>query len=741
MAICNVARSWIAERNERRARRKKRAFLVENLLPRNRGAWRLAAQDGSCGGARTMSTSRVSEEDQLEEIPPSLSGDPLPDDVDAGQPPSRLGRRLSGFKSALFGRARDLHDRRIFHEISLIPFLAWVGLGADGLSSSAYGPEEAFRTLGSHTYLAIGLALLTGFTVLVISAAYRGIIEDFPHGGGGYVVATKLLGQGAGVVSGSALLVDYVLTVTVSVAAAGDVIFSFLPPSWIGLKLSLEVFFIFGLTALNIRGVRESAIALAPIFLVFVITHVAVIVGGVIARASAFPATAREMATGFHQGLGTLGVGGMFLLFIHAYSLGGGTYTGIEAVSNGLPIMREPRVRTARRTMLYMAVSLAFTAAGLLVCYLLWHIAPVPGKTLNAVLVETMTAPLPGGRVLAVVTLFSEGILLVVAAQAGFIDGPRVLANMAVDDWMPRRFAALSDRLTTQNGILLMGAASLLALLYTAGDVGKLVVMYSINVFLTFSLSMFGMARKSIASRKGTARWKRKAALFVVGFALCATILVITAVEKFREGGWITLLVTGAVVGLCFLIHGHYRTVRLKLARLYHGVRSLDEKAVSAALPIVSPKLATAAVLVPSYGGVGIHTVLNVFRSFPNHFKNLVFISVGVIDSGGFKGADCIESLEANTEAMLKKYLSLATELGIPSTYRMAVGTEAIVEAEKLCRAVMIEFPLVTFVGGKVVFAREQWFQRLLHNETATEIQKRLYWMGATMVILPAKVS
>jgi amino acid transporter len=690
-----------------------------------------------------MSTDRIDvekliEEELIEDHTVNTTVVEIPGaEIRSARSPGRSGR----FKTALFGRARDLHDQRIFHQISLIPFLAWVGLGADGLSSSAYGPEEAFKTLGSHTYLAVGLALLTGLTVLIISAAYRSIIEDFPHGGGGYVVATKLLGRPAGVISGSALLVDYVLTVTVSVAAAGDVIFSFLPASWIGLKISLEVFFILGLTTLNIRGARESAIALAPIFLTFVITHVAVIVGGVVARAGEFPATVREMSGGFHQGVSTLGIGGMLLLFIHAYSLGGGTYTGIEAVSNGLPIMREPRVRTAKRTMLYMAVSLAFTAAGLLVCYLLWHVKPVPGKTLNAVLVETMTAPLPGGKVLAIVTLFSEGILLVVAAQAGFIDGPRVLANMAVDNWMPRRFAALSDRLTTQNGILLMGAASLAALIYTGGDVGKLVVMYSINVFLTFSLSMFGMAGKSIRDRKTGARWKRKASLFVVGFILCATILVITAIEKFRDGGWITLLVTGAVVGLCFLIQGHYRTVRLRLAQLYHDVRSIDQKGINPPIAITNAKLPTAAVLVPSYGGVGIHTVLNIFRSFPNHFKNLIFISVGVIDSGGFKGADCIEALEISTEAMLKKYMSLATELGVPSTFRMAVGTEAIVEAETICAAVMVEFPLVTFVGGKVVFAREQWFQRLLHNETAMAIQKRLYWRGATMVILPAKVS
>jgi amino acid transporter len=643
-------------------------------------------------------------------------------------------------RAALFGRPRDLHDQRIFHTISLIPFLAWVGLGADGLSSSAYGPEEAYKTLGAHTFLALVLAALTATTVLIISAGYRRIIEAFPYGGGGYVVATKLLGRSAGVISGSALLVDYVLTITVSIAAAGDVIFSFLPHGWAGAKMPVEVLFVLGLTTLNIRGVRESALALAPIFLLFVVTHAAIIVGGILWRAPELPATARQVTSGFHQGMGTLGLGGLLLLAVHAYSLGGGTYTGIEAVSNGLPIMREPRVQTARRTMLYMAVSLAFTAAGLLICYLVWHVTPEAGKTLNAVLVEKMTARIPFGSTLAVVTLFSEGILLVVAAQAGFLDGPRVLANMAVDSWMPRRFAALSERLTAGNGIVLMGAASLAALLYTGGDVGRIVVMYSINVFLTFSLSMFGMLRMTLARRRDGLPWKRQGALFLVAFLMCVTILVITVLEKFLQGGWLTLLVTGAVVGVCFGIRAHYRRVKMQLTQLYQGVKHVDV-GDHEPLPITSPRLPTAVVLVPSYGGVGIHTVLNVFRAFPNHFKNLVFLSVGVIDSGGFKGAGCVAELEVATEKMMRRYCSLATELGIPSQFRFSVGTEAVAEAEKLCREVMVTYPVVTFFGGKVVFARERWYHRLLHNETAMAIQKRLYWLGATMVILPAKVS
>jgi hypothetical protein len=649
-----------------------------------------------------------------------------------------LGLRV---KRALFGSPRDIHDSRVFHHISLIPFLAWVGLGADGLSSSAYGPEEAFKNLQSHTYLAVALAAVMAMTVFIISAAYRGIIEEFPHGGGGYVVATKLLGKAAGVTSGSALLVDYILTITVSIAAAGDAIFSFLPPGWLALKMPMEIFFIAALTTLNLRGAKESAIALAPVFILFCVTHLALIVGGIVAHVPELPATARAVGTGFHSGLATLGAGGMLLLFVHAYSLGGGTYTGIEAVSNGLPIMREPRVQTAKRTMVYMATSLAFTASGLLVCYLLWHIAPVEGKTMNAVLSERLTAHLPLGRVLVVVTMLSEGILLVVAAQAGFIDGPRVLANMAVDSWVPRRFAALSDRLTTHNGIVLMGATSLAALLYAKGDVGTLVVMYSINVFLTFSLSMFGMLRHTWQGRGEAKHWHRKALLFTVGFLLCATILVITVMEKFKEGGWITLLCTGAVIGLCFVIRGHYRRVRMKLAQLYQDVRHLGASADLAPLPITERQAPTAVVLVPSFGGIGIHTVLNVFRAFPSHFKNLLFVSVGVIDSGGFKGAEAVEALEATTEAMLKRYSAVATELGVPSDYRFSIGTDAVAEAEKLCLGIMRSYSVVTFFAGKVVFEHERWYQRLLHNETALAIQKRLYWAGATMVVLPARVT
>jgi hypothetical protein len=650
-----------------------------------------------------------------------------------------LWRRL---RRALIGRPRDLGDQSIFHRLSLVAFLAWVGLGADGLSSSAYGPEEAFKQLGEHRYLAVALAVLMATTVLLISAAYRRIIEVFPSGGGGYVVATKLLGERAGVLSGSALLVDYVLTITISIAAAGDALFSFLPPGVAGAKFPAEVAFILGLTVLNARGVRESVLTLLPVFMLFLVTHAVLIGGAIIGHLPALPETVQRVSAGYRDGAATLGIGGMLVIFLRAYSLGGGTYTGIEAVSNGLPIMREPKVDTGKRTMVYMGVSLAFTATGLLLAYLLWQVGPVPGKTMNAVLVERLTQGLPFGGTFVVLTLFSEAMLLVVAAQAGFLDGPRVLSNMAIDSWVPHRFAMLSDRLTTQNGIILMGIAALAALTYTHGDVGQLVVMYAINVFITFSLSMYAMCRYWWRRRGHSPEWRRRLALFGLGFALCSTILGVTIYEKFLLGGWVTVALTLAVIGACLLIRRHYRAADAKVNQLYQELGDVPwRRAGHDGDPgEPAPEQRVAAVLVERYDGVGIHTVLNVLRMFPGHFTGLVFLSVGVVDSGEFKGGHAVDHLVQRTSDMLAQYRNLAAGLGLPSTSRMEIGTEVVETAGALCLKVAQEFPKATFFAGQLIFQRPRWWHGMLHSGTARAIQERLQWAGRAMVTLPIRV-
>ena len=368
-------------------------------------------------------------------------------------PPSvPLGTRL---RRLLLGGPKDFRDPRIFHHVSLIAFLAWVGLGADGLSSSCYGPEEAFLALGDHHYLAVFLAVLIAVTVFVISASYSQIIELFPTGGGGYLVASHLLGPYFGLVSGCALLVDYVLTISISIASGADALFSFLPLAWVSAKLCTAALAIALMIVLNLRGVRESVLMLVPIFLAFVISHAAMIAYSLLADATELPQVITETMRESHRTVSDIGVLATVVVLLRAFSLGGGTFTGIEAVSNGLQILRPPRVETGKRTMRYMATSLAFTASGLLVSYLLVRVRAEPGRTLNASLFYSLTsswvvAGIPVNQAIVAFTLLSEAALLFVAAQAGFLDGPRVLANMAIDRWVPTRFAYLSDRLVTR---------------------------------------------------------------------------------------------------------------------------------------------------------------------------------------------------------------------------------------------------------------------------------------------------
>jgi amino acid transporter len=655
------------------------------------------------------------------------------------------------FSRIVLGPPKDVTEPHAFHKLSLIAFLAWVGLGADGLSSSAYGPEETFRQLGDHVGLAVVLAVAVILTVAVISYGYSRIIEQFPSGGGGYVVASKVLGGGAGVVAGSALLVDYVLTITISIAAGADAIFSFLPPGLAGYELAVSGTGIVLLTVMNLRGVKESVTTIAPIFAVFLVTHAVLLLVAIGGRLPALPSVAHDIRSNVGHTFSLLGVAGTLQLLMRAYSLGGGTYTGIEAVSNGVGMMREPRVQTAKRTMLLMATSLALTASGLLLSYLLWQARAVEGKTMNAVLLEQVAggwtlAGVPIGRAFVIVALVSEGALLFVAAQAGFLDGPRVMANMGIDSWLPHRFSALSERLTMRNGILLMGGTALVALLYTRGQVSKLVVMYAINVFVTFSLSNIAMTVYWVRRRKVDPTWARHLPAHVLAAALCLLILGVTVVQKFLEGGWLTLAITAGLIAFCFAVRRHYRLVVGKLDHLDAAIPGpVEDPALFPHPPDgprreLDPSKPIAAVLVGGYGGLGRHALLTLMRMFPDHFRGVVFVSVAVVDSDVFKGADEIAALEARTRENLAKYERFAAALGLPATSAYAIGTEVGVEAEQLAIGLVQWYPKVLVVAGQVMFHEETLWNRLLHNQTALVIQRRLQRRGIPMVVLPVEI-
>jgi len=641
-------------------------------------------------------------------------------------------------RHAIIGAKKNVEDPGIFHKIALFPLLAWIGLGADGVSSSSYGPSEAFVALGDYTYLAVFLGLGTALTVFIISYAYSRIIEHFPSGGGGYIVANHTIGERAGVVSGSALLIDYMLTITVSIAACAEAIFSFLPYSFQPYKLMVACLLILILIEMNLRGVKESVTLLAPIFLVFIGAHALLLGYGIFAHAPQIAPVAVGIQAGLSRDIAAIGIIGVLAIFLRAYSLGGGTYTGIEAVANGMQIMREPRVKTGKRTMLYMAISLAVLSSGLFACYLLWNVRPVPGQTLNAVLATSIFSGWPLGGLIALITIFSEAALLFVAAQTGFIDGPRVMANMAIDSWLPRSFALLSERLTMTNGILLMGGSALFVMIFTRGSVLILVTMYAINVFLTFSISEFGMSRFFYRNRATEKDWKRHIPIHLIGLVLCSTILAITLFEKLGQGGWLTLFLTTALVGLCFLIHGHYQRVTKGLRKLDSLLEVIPATGVKNTNP-VNPHKMTAVQLVTGFHGFGVNTFYSVLKNFPGVYENFIFVSIAVVDSGTFKGTAELKALSESTRNSLIRYVDLAREVGFAADYRMDIGTDVVETAVPLCKNIAQEFQNSTFFTGQIVFRHENPFQKLLHNETAFAIQRRLQYSGITTVIMPVR--
>jgi amino acid transporter len=657
----------------------------------------------------------------------------------------------SGFRQMLFGAPRDINDPSLFHSISLIPFLAWVGLGVDGLSSCAYGPDESFRALfdvphwGNHPELAVMLALATTITVAIISWSYSGLIEHFPYSGGGYGVATKLLGPYFGLISGCALLVDYVLTVTTSIASSVDQVFNVFPatPEYQDWKLGVELLMTGALVILNLRGMKESIKVIVPIFLLFCATHIVLMVGVFIVH----PGTISGHFAAMHQEVlsdqKNMGLWLLLVIFMQAYSRGAGTYTGIEAVSNGVSAMRVPQVTNAKWTMLYMAVSLAVTAGGLMLCYVLADLHPIEGRTMNGLLISQFAAKLHIDPWFSIITLGSEAGLLLFAAQTGYIGGPRVMANMALDGWVPRRFSSLSDRLTSHYGVLMVGAAAVGSLLYTRGSVDTLVTMYAINVFVTFSLSQLGMLRFSWTRRTRKGQGHVPIFLHAISFILCFGILVAVVILKFTQGAWVTIFVTGLLIWLCILIHRHYLRVRAKVVELNAQLGDMhalvgpknDEEPIR-----LDPKKQTAVLLVNAYGGLGIHTMLILMKTFPGQFKQVYFASVGVLDSGNFKGTEEVVRLKADRQKTIQHYVDLAHAMGLAADGDFTLGTDPVEESTKLCMKIRERFPRSVFFAGKLLFEAEKWYYPLLHNETAFAISRRLQLQGIPTVVMPIRI-
>jgi len=647
-------------------------------------------------------------------------------------------RRLS---DVVFGPPRDPLAPETRKHMALAAFLAWIGIGADGLSSSSYGPAEAYIALGPHSQLALYLAVATAFTVFLISLAYNQVIELFPNGGGGYKVATRLVGPYAGLVAGSALIVDYVLTIAISVASGVDALFSLLPAVHQVIKLEVQIAVICGLIYLNLRGMRESIRILAPIFIGFVITHFVLIAYGIASHSSGLRVEVEQTLNETTDLAGQAGWFFVIAIFLKAYSLGGGTYTGIEAVSNNVNMLKEPRVRTGKWTMLLMALSLSATAGGIILLYLLWNVAPSQtGETLNAVVFDSIIRSAGFDDVtshtMLVVVLVFEGALLFVAANTGFLGGPAVLANMAVDRWAPNQFSALSSRLVTRNGVLLMGAAALAILVWTEGYVSLLVVLYTVNVFITFTLSLLGLTFYWWRQRRDVEHAHRRLLLSGLALAVTASILAVIVVERFLQGGIVTLAITSLVVATGLMIRRHYARVR-NLTQQFEREHRWRFRELAGPVPQLDPVLPTAVFLVSANRGIGQHTPERVEALFPGHFHNFLFVSVGTVDSESYGSDQLLRTLQYETRATLDAVVNYAQFLGKGSRWFDAYGSDRLTELERLALVIRDEFPHSVFFASRLVFEKERPWNRWLHSQTPLAMQRILNEHGIELVILP----
>jgi hypothetical protein len=241
-----------------------------------------------------------------------------------------------------------------------------------------------------------------------------------------------------------------------------------------------------------------------------------------------------------------------------------------------------------------------------------------------------------------------------------------------------------------------------------------------------------------VRHRRRNAGWWRKSIVHVIGALLCAGILIVTIIEKFRQGAWLTLVITGAAIALCVGVRRHYRSVSKKLAEL--NKEFLDLPSVDHAGGEPDASLPTAVLLVGSYGGLGIHSMLAMHKMVPNYFRNIVFVSVSVVDSGSFKGAEEIQKLQENTSRQLRKYVELARRLGWNASSATSVGTDPADEITRVCIELANQYPRVMFFAGKLLWQRETWTQRILHNETAYQVERRLQWKGLPMTVIPLRV-
>lgn len=439
-------------------------------------------------------------------------------------------------------------------EHKLTRFAALALLSSDALSSIAYGTEQIVVVLVALSAAAIWYSLpIAAFVIILLislTLSYRQIIHAYPHGGGAYVVSSENLGKNAGLISGGSLLIDYMLTVAVSVSAGAEAITSAVPALY-GHQVAISVTIVLLLMMLNLRGLRESAsFLLFPVYTFILVISLLIVVGLYNIVTGAVPLQATAL-----PGAAVPGVS--IALILRAFSSGSSSLTGVEAISNAVPFFKKPRAKNAAATLTMMALILGFFFVG--ITFINYWYGIVPEKEVTVL--SQIGKAVFGHGILYYVLQFATALILAVAANTGFSAFPVLAYNLAKDKFMPHMYQDRGDRLGYSNGIITLALGSIVLLFIFHGSTERLIPLYSIGVFIPFALSQTGMVVKW---KKEGKRWLSKSIANITGAFISYAIIAILFVYRLGDI-WPFFIIMPIVMFIFYKIHDHYKKVAEQL--------------------------------------------------------------------------------------------------------------------------------------------------------------------------------
>ena len=476
----------------------------------------------------------------------------------AHEPKTALGRIWARVRKVAIGRPLA-SEEEIGERLSKKKALAI--FSSDAISSSAYATEEILRVLvlaGAGVALTFSLEIAIAISILlaVVALSYRQVCRAYPSGGGAYSVSKENLGALASLVAAAALLIDYVMTVAVSTASAIAQVYSVIP-SLYDIRIEIAVVAITLITTANLRGLRESGNIFAIPTYLFIGLALAMIGIGVVnvVTGRAYDIQQADAVKTGSEGLG------IFLL-LKAFASGSVALTGTEAIANGVPAFQPPEAKNAANTMLAMAILLAVLFIGITFVSDAYGIVPTVdgGRTVVALVSSTVFGD---GSPLYYLFQAATALILFLAANTSFNAFPRLAALLALDGYLPRQFAFRGDRLAFSYGIVILAAVAAILLIYFGGDTHALIPLYSVGVFVCFTLSQIGMVRHW--NRHREPRWWLRAAINGIGAVLTAVVLVVVASVKFTDGAYLVVILIPLLVGMMLFIHRQYDASRREL--------------------------------------------------------------------------------------------------------------------------------------------------------------------------------